>query len=279
MSPQHQGRTVEPSESAKWETRTRSEFIEYYARQSLSAASEKRSRELRDKLLKIHNDQGRKLNVADIGCNAGTQSRVWAELGHRVYGVDINEELVRLAHARITEAGLEGAFHIASATSLPFADASMDVCIAPELLEHVADWRRCLEEFARILRPGGVLYISTTNRLCPVQHEYDLPLYSWYPASLKRRYEHLAVTTRPEIANYATYPAVNWFTYYQLRDYLKGLNMECSDRFDNMKRGQNPLRRFALYAIQLAPPIRWIAHVASPSTSVMARKLSPRTPP
>ncbi|MCG5517204.1 class I SAM-dependent methyltransferase [Ectothiorhodospira sp. 9100] len=266
---------MEPSESAKWQTRTRSEFVEYYARQSLSAISEQRSRELRDKLLKFHNGQGTPLNVADIGCNAGTQSRVWAELGHHVYGVDINEDLVRLAHTRITEAGLEAAFHIASATSLPFADASMDICIAPELLEHVADWQQCLAEFARILAPGGVLYISTTNRLCPVQNEYDLPLYSWYPASLKRRYEHLAVTTRPELANYATYPAVNWFTYYQLRDHLKGLGMESSDRFDNMERGHSRVRHLALSAIRVAPPIRWLAHVTSPSTSLLARKVSP----
>jgi hypothetical protein len=71
-----------------------------------------------------------------------------------------------------------------------------------------------------MLRPGGLLYLSTTNKLCPVQEEFTLPLYSWYPGFLKRRYERLALTTRPEVANYAKYPAVNWFTFYSLRRYL-----------------------------------------------------------
>ncbi|WP_200177202.1 methyltransferase domain-containing protein [Ectothiorhodospira shaposhnikovii] len=266
---------MEPSESAKWKTRTHSEFVEYYAQQSLSEVAETRSRGLRDKLLRFQDGPRSPLNVADIGCNAGTQSRVWAEQGHYVYGVDINEDLVRLARERLQQADLKAAFHIASATSLPFADASMDVCIAPELLEHVSEWQKCLHEFTRILKPGGVLYISTTNRLCPKQNEFDLPLYSWYPTRLKRRYERLAVTTRPELVNYAAYPAVNWFTYYQLRDHLKTLGMEVGDRFDHMEIGQNPLRRLALSAIQFSPTIRWIAHISSPSTSIFARK--PRT--
>jgi 2-polyprenyl-3-methyl-5-hydroxy-6-metoxy-1,4-benzoquinol methylase len=55
----------------------------------------------------------------------------------------------------------------------------MDVCLLPELLEHVADWQSCLNEAARVLRPGGLLYLSTTNVLCPRQQEFNLPLYSF----------------------------------------------------------------------------------------------------
>ena len=47
-----------------------------------------------------------------------------------------------------------------------------------------------------------------------------MPLYSWYPAFIKKWCEHKAVTTHPEWANHARYPAVNWFTYYELRDWL-----------------------------------------------------------
>ena len=101
----------------------------------------------------------------------------------------------------------------------------MSVCL-PELLEHVPDWETCLREAARSLDPGGLLYLSTTNVLCPVQSEFNLPLYSWYPGFIKRRYERLAVTTRPAIANYAKYPAVNWFTFYRLRDYLASTGLQ-----------------------------------------------------
>ena len=84
----------------------------------------------------------------------------------------------------------------------------MDVALLPELLEHVANWQDCLNEAARIVKPGGLLYLSTTSWLCPMQQEFNLPLYSWYPGFLKRKYERLAVTTRPEIANHCKYPCL-----------------------------------------------------------------------
>ena len=49
------------------------------------------------------------------------------------------------------------------------------------------------------------MYISTTSKLCPIQEEFNLPWYSWYPAPLKRYFERRAVTDWPAIANYAKY--------------------------------------------------------------------------
>jgi 2-polyprenyl-3-methyl-5-hydroxy-6-metoxy-1,4-benzoquinol methylase len=103
----------------------------------------------------------------------------------------------------------------------------MHVCLLPELLEHVVEWMACLKETARILRPGGVLFLSTTNKLCPSQQEFSLPLYSWYPRPLKRHFEKLAVTKRPELENFARYPAVNWFSFYSLRSELSRLGFDC----------------------------------------------------
>ena len=81
----------------------------------------------------------------------------------------------------------------------------------PELLEHVADWQSVISEADRVLKPDGVLYLSTTNVLCPKQMEFELPLYSWYPGFVKRKVERLSVTSHPHLANHAKYPAVNWF--------------------------------------------------------------------
>lgn len=256
-----------------WQTHTHPAFVDYYARQSLSAAAFDRSRRLRDKLLRFVPDREGPLNVADIGSNAGTQARVWAELGHRVYGVEINEDLVRIAHERIAGQGLPVWFQLGSATALPFRDASMDVCIAPELLEHVPPWETCLDEFVRVLRPGGVLFLSTTNRLCPVQEEFNLPLYSWYPAPLKRRFEHLAVTSRPELANHAAYPAVNWFTPGQLRRALADRGMRGLDRFDALA-ADGGLRGAVARAVRLLPPLRWMGYLLTPGTTLIALKES-----
>ena len=147
------------------------------------------------------------------------------------------------------------------------------MCLAVELLEHVADWRTCLKEFTRVLRPQGVLFLSTTNKLCPVQEEFNLWLYSWYPSTLKRYCERLAVTTRPHIANYAKYPAVNWFSFYGLRRLLQKSGFECLDRFDLMDTStKSALSQTVISSVRAFRSLRWLAHVGTPGTSLLAVK-------
>lgn len=251
-------------------------FFRYYAEQSMSQSALQRFESTREVVLRIRGrfvDDSASLDVADVGCNAGTQCIIWARAGHRVHGIDINDRLLQLAARRARESDLEVDFKTASATDLPWRDESMDICLVPELLEHVADWRKCLEEFTRVLRPGGVLYLSTTNWLCPVQQEFNLPFYSWYPSPLKRHYERLAIGARPEIANNAKFPAVNWFSYYGLRAELRDRGFMTLDRFDVMDtRARGATARLAIGAIRAFALLRWVAHVATPYTLVIAIK-------
>jgi 2-polyprenyl-6-hydroxyphenyl methylase/3-demethylubiquinone-9 3-methyltransferase len=252
-------------------------FFEYYSRRSQTKEEIARFRSIRDCVLRVARRSRAvtsPLEVADVGCGAGTQCIVWAESGHHAHGLDVNEPLLDLARQRAKEAGQEIGFHLGSATALPWADASMDVCLVLELLEHVADWKTCLIEFGRILRPGGILFLTTSNWLCPIQHEFNLPLYSWYPGFLKRRVERLASTTRPELANHATYPAVNWFSFFYLRQVLTNAGFQCLDRFDVMDlSNKGKLARLIVSAARVAPPLRWLAHVATPGTTIVARKI------
>ncbi len=251
-------------------------FVAYYEQASLTGETRARFERVRDKVLALVARGGRResrLRVADIGCGAGTQSALWAELGHEVFGLDVNEGLIAIAARRAAAAGLPVRFDVGTATALPYGDASMDVCLLPELLEHVEDWQSCVREAARVLTPGGVLYLSTTNVLCPVQQEFDLPLYSWYPRPLKRRYERLAVTTRPELVNHARYPAVHWFSFYGLRDHLAGLGFDCFDRFDMIDAaGRGGAARFVLGAVRRVGVLRWFGHVLTPYTAIFAMK-------
>ena len=259
----------------KWDTSSHQAFQDYYAKQSLSQATLDKFQAIQALVMRMLGEsvQDRVLDVLDIGCGAGSQCRIWAEGGHRVVGLDVNAPLIELAQARAKEQGLEIHFHVGSATELPLEDCTFDVCLLPELLEHVADWEKCLKESVRVLKPGGVLYLSTSNKLCPFQQEFNLPLYSWYPASIKRHYEKLAVTTRPDLANYATYPAVNWFTFFQLKHFLAHYGLTSFDRFDVMDVSRKPwLIKVARALVQSVPGLRFIAHVFTPYTVVLARK-------
>jgi 2-polyprenyl-6-hydroxyphenyl methylase/3-demethylubiquinone-9 3-methyltransferase len=261
---------------AQWDHDSHVEFFQYYANASSTPEARDRFRRIRDAVLNVQRQRRGDgvYEVADIGCGAGTQSLLWAELGHRVCGLDVNHPLLDLARKRASDRGYTIDFRLGSATSLPLPDSSVDVCLAVELLEHVADWISCINEFTRILRPEGVLFLSTTNKLCPVQHEFTLPLYSWYPGAAKRYCERLAVTTRPQLANHAKYPAVNWFSYYGLRNALKKRGfVTVMDRFDLMDTAKKGAGANALVtSIRMIPVLRWLGHVATSGTMVLGVK-------
>ena len=251
-------------------------FYRYYANQSQADPTWQHLRNLREALLRVLASRGHRdnpLDVADIGCGAGTQSLVWAESGHRVRALDINEPLLSLARQRASEAGAAVEFRVGSASTLPWPDECVDLCIALELLEHVADWQSCVREFVRILRPGGAVYITTTNRLCPFQEEFNLPLYSWYPLPLKRHFERVA-QHRSAIVNYARYPAVNWFTVGQLRAVFELYGCECLDRFDLLDlTWKGSLARHVVTFMRGLPPLRWMGLVCTAGTRILALKL------
>jgi len=260
-----------------WDTSSHQEFLDYYAQQSLNQKTFDHFNAIKNLVIRALGDSAKDkvFNVLDVGCGAGSQCGIWAEGGHHVVGLDVNAPLIEIAQARAKEQGLKIDFHVGSATQLPLENNSIDICLMPELLEHVADWEKCLLEAVRVLKPGGVLYLSTSNKLCPIQQEFNLPLYGWYPASIKRHYEKLAVTTRPDLANYATYPAVNWFSFFQLKGLLAKYGLISSDRFDVMDVSNKPwLIKVARTLVQTLPGLRFMAHVFTPYTLVLAKKKS-----
>jgi ubiquinone/menaquinone biosynthesis C-methylase UbiE len=261
---------------SSWDHTSNEEFYNYYAQESRSPETLARFRSIRDSVLRAAAQSGMKggqFEVADIGCGAGAQSLVWSELAHRVHALDVNQPLLDLARHRAEKEGRAVDFQLGSATQLPWADESMDICLIIELLEHVSEWEPCLDECARVLRPKGILVLTTSNKLCPVQKEFNLPLYSWYPAPLKRHFERLSMTNRPDLVNYAKYPAVNWFSFYSLRAELSKRGFRCMDRFDLMDlRNKSSWARRLVYSLRAFPPLRWLAHVATPGTMVLAIK-------
>ena len=131
-------------------------FFEYYKTASESAETIERSRGIYESLLACMSfdgvDTSRGLRVADVGCGAGAQSMLWAQAGHRVFGIDINADLVDLAKQRAQQTGLDATFLTGSADALPWGAREFDVCIVPELLEHVENWERCLDEVCRVVK-------------------------------------------------------------------------------------------------------------------------------
>lgn len=96
--------------------------------------------------------------ILDYGCGRGTAAGIFNEAGHEVVGVDIAENLIAFARQSVPEARFE---LIESECSLPFPDASFDVCFSSEVIEHLFDVKGFVSEVNRVLRKGGQLLLTT----------------------------------------------------------------------------------------------------------------------
>lgn len=107
-----------------------------------------------------------------------------------------------------------------SAEAIPVPDHSMDVVICESLLEHVDSPVISLHEIHRVLRPGGVLFATTTNRhrlsVTGANGEYNVRFFNWLPNLVKESYVFRHLHHDPSLANYSLRPAVHWFTYDEL---------------------------------------------------------------
>jgi ubiquinone/menaquinone biosynthesis C-methylase UbiE len=99
--------------------------------------------------------------VLDVGCGDAGVIIAFAEAGARVSGIEVDPKSLERGRLRAEEHGVEAELLAGAAERLPFQDGSFDLVILDNVLEHVQDRARTLEEIRRVLRPGGLLYMVT----------------------------------------------------------------------------------------------------------------------
>jgi SAM-dependent methyltransferase len=100
------------------------------------------------------------LTFLDIGCGSGI-GLAWAAKHlpqSRRLGIDMSEHAI--AHCR----GLGAELQLASADALPYPDASVDLAICIDVLQHLPTDGPALSEVRRVLKPGGRFYVRTNAR-------------------------------------------------------------------------------------------------------------------
>lgn len=98
--------------------------------------------------------------VLDAGCGEGYGAARLVRDSAAVYGLDNSAEAV--SHGRANYPGV--VFVQGDCAKLPFIDASLDLVVAFEVIEHLEGWRDFIAESARVLTTSGVLLVSTPNR-------------------------------------------------------------------------------------------------------------------
>lgn len=115
--------------------------------------------------------------VLDVGGGPGYFATAFADAGLRYIGVEPDPAEVHAMHAA-GSATSPGSFVRASGMALPFADASVDICLSSNVAEHVPRPWQLGNEMLRVTRPGGLAVLSYTVWLGPFGgHEMGLTHY------------------------------------------------------------------------------------------------------
>lgn len=104
------------------------------------------------------------LRVLDIGCGGGIVAEPMARLGAIVTGIDPGAETVAAARAHAEASHLPIDYRAARVEDLAENNETFDVVLCLEVVEHVPDVAAFLTECAKLVRPGGLLVLSTLNR-------------------------------------------------------------------------------------------------------------------
>ncbi len=149
--------------------------------------------------------------LLDIGCGNGLYTLRFAERARLAIGLDIADEpLSEAKRNRVIGGWVE--FVRASAESLPFRDWAFDVVLAIETLEHIENQDSVVKEATRVLKDGGYLVIYVPNKLYPFEthgvrlgrrifsgFRGSIPLLSWCPQILRKRFERARIYSRKGI--------------------------------------------------------------------------------
>lgn len=102
--------------------------------------------------------------VLDIGCGGGLNLITKYREGYFCFGLDVSKKSISLASRIFKENGLKCNFLIADATKIPFKNNSFDEVILDNVIEHLDDDKKCIDEIYRILRNNSLFCLSVPNK-------------------------------------------------------------------------------------------------------------------
>jgi 2-polyprenyl-3-methyl-5-hydroxy-6-metoxy-1,4-benzoquinol methylase len=132
----------------------------------------------------------------DAGCGSGFFSRILAAEGIAVTGIDASAAMIDVARGLSARAGITELLDfqiVPTVETLPFASGLFDGCLCLSVIEYVDEPEACLLEFARVLRPGGMLIFSLPHRFSPVRNAQRL-MVQHLPALAPERWEFVLLS-------------------------------------------------------------------------------------
>ncbi len=120
---------------------------------------------LRLNFINSHAGQLTDKSVLDIGCGGGILSESLAQQGAKVSAIDMAEGVIKIAKSHALEQNLDIDYQLSTAEDFATNhSASYDVVTCMEMLEHVPDPASVVHACSQLVKPGGLVFLSTLNR-------------------------------------------------------------------------------------------------------------------
>lgn len=104
------------------------------------------------------------LSLVDIGCGGGLVAEPMARMDANVTAIDGSERNIKTAIAHQQQTGVQVDYRCTSAEELAATNQQFDIVLALEIVEHVDELPLFLQSVCKLVKPGGLLIISTLNR-------------------------------------------------------------------------------------------------------------------
>jgi len=104
-------------------------------------------------------------HALDVGCGGGILAEAMATAGAKVLGIDLSDKALSVARLHQLESGVEVDYRLSTAETLAAEQPGrFDIVTCMELLEHVPDPASTIAACATLVKPGGLVVVSTINR-------------------------------------------------------------------------------------------------------------------
>jgi 2-polyprenyl-6-hydroxyphenyl methylase/3-demethylubiquinone-9 3-methyltransferase len=104
------------------------------------------------------------LKTLDVGCGGGLVCEPLARMGAKATGIDADGQAIAIASEHAAGGGLDIDYRAATTDELAAGKERFDIVLALEVIEHVADVDKFVDECVELCKPGGLLIFSTLNR-------------------------------------------------------------------------------------------------------------------
>jgi 2-polyprenyl-6-hydroxyphenyl methylase/3-demethylubiquinone-9 3-methyltransferase len=162
--------TIDPSEVSRFAAMAKEWWAPNGKMRPLRALNPVRITFIKDHACELFDRSPRKLDclaglrILDIGCGGGILSEPLARLGGDVVGIDPAAENVEVAKVHAQQSGLSIEYRTTTAETLADAGEKFDIVIASEVVEHVADLSLFVKRASEMVKPGGLMAVTTINR-------------------------------------------------------------------------------------------------------------------